>query len=228
MRLDRSFISKLVAELVGTFSLVAIIIVMAQTIGQPFLTGIGAALVLATFVTSIGVISGAHLNPAVTLGLMSLRKIRPLEALGYLIVQFMGAFAALRLVEYMYGAKLPGENKTGSFDAKIFVAEVIGTAVFTWGIASVVSRKVEGYQASAAIGTSLFIGIMLASMSQGAGFINPAVAFASKALNLNTVFAPIVGSIFAMNLYNIISPAEAAVVSASATSKTKSTVKKRK
>ena len=226
MRLDRTLISKVIAEYIGTFSLAAVVLVLSQTIGQPFLTGIGAALVLATFVTTIGPISGAHINPAVTIGQVTLRKITALNGVAYLIFQFLGAFTATRVVEYMYGAKLPGSNATGKFEGKLFLAEAIGTFVFAWGIAAVVTRRVEGYQASAAIGTSLFIGIMLSAMTTGGGFVNPAVAFANKGLNLNTVFAPLVGSVVAMNLMNIISAEPAVAVAAAPTKTTKTTAKK--
>ncbi len=204
MSLDRSLVNKVLSEFVGAFTLTAVVIVMAQTIGQPFLTGLAAALVLATFVTTIGSVSGAHLNPAVTLGFASLRKIKPSDAAAYIVFQLVGAFAATRFVEYMYGTALPGKNEQGKFNGKIFVAELVGTAVFTWGIAAVVNKKVEGYQAAAAIGTSLFLGVMLASMTQGAGFVNPAVAFGNHGLTLNTALAPIAGSIIAFNLVNIL------------------------
>ncbi len=229
MRLNREIASKAVAEFVGTFSLAAVVLVLGQTIGQPFLTGIGAAMVLATFVTTIGPISGAHINPAVTIGQFTLRRIAAAEALVYLVFQFVGAFVATQLVEYMYGAKLPGSNTAGKFDGKIFLAEAVGTFVFAWGIAAVVSRKVEGYQASAAIGTSLFIGIMLAAMTTGAGFVNPAVAFANNNLNLNTALAPLVGSIVAMNAINLMTaPAEGRVVKAAPVTAKASSAKARK
>lgn len=203
MKFDRSLIGKVFAEYVGTFTLAGVIIVMAQTIGQPFLTGIAAALVLATFVTTVGSVSGAHLNPAVTLGLFSLRKVKALDAAAYLVFQFLGAFSALKLVEYMYGQRLPGDNFKGDFDMKVFLAELIGTAVFTFGIASVVNRKIEGYQGAAAIGTSLFMGIMIASMGSSS-VINPAVALGANTFNLNYLFGPLVGALLAMNLQNLL------------------------
>lgn len=203
MKFDQKLIGKAFAEYVGTFALAAVVIVMAQTIGQPFLTGIAAALVLTTFVSTVGPVSGSHLNPAVTLGLYSLRKIKSIDAIVYIVFQFLGALSALRLVEYMFAQKISGTNFEGEFDMKIFLAEAIGTAVFTFGIASVVNRKVEGYQASAAIGASLFIGIMIASMSSS-GVLNPALAFGAKTFNLNYAFGPLVGSLLAMNLHNLI------------------------
>ncbi len=232
MILDRTFIGKIFAEYVGTFTLAGVVVVMSQTIGQPFLTGIAAALVLATFVTTVGGVSGAHLNPAVTIGMVTLRRTKIVDGLFYIIVQFLGAFSALALVEYMYATQVPSENFKGGFDGKIFLAELIGAAIFTFGIASVVSRRVEGYQASAAIGTSLFMGIMLASMGSSA-LINPAIAFSAGTLNINYIFGPLIGAVLAMNLQNLLTapqeavtaPARAASVRSKATTKKKSSRK---
>src|ERR1039458_9190265 len=96
---------KLTAEFVGTFTLVFI---GAGSIcadhflgGSVGLLGIAAAsgLAYAVMVTALGHISGAHLNPAVTVGFWVTRRFGTLDAICYGIAQRLGATAAAYLIK---------------------------------------------------------------------------------------------------------------------------------
>jgi MIP family channel proteins len=99
---------KLLAEFVGTFTLILIgegAICADQymrSAGQPGmgLLAIAAAhgLAIGVMVTAVGHISGAHLNPAVTIGLWVTRRIGHLQAMAYWIAQLLGATAAAYLL----------------------------------------------------------------------------------------------------------------------------------
>ena len=90
-------IKKYLAEALGTFTL-ALVVALSIVTKFPIATPILAGLVLMLFVYSIGHISGAHINPAVTIGLWSIKKIKTNEALAYIVSQFIGAGIALFLV----------------------------------------------------------------------------------------------------------------------------------
>jgi glycerol uptake facilitator-like aquaporin len=143
-------------------------------------------------------VSGGHFNPAITLGLLSLRKVSFVRAIGYLVVQVAGAVAAWQLYEYLTERTL--RNTSTPFDWRIVIAEAIGALIFGFAVAAVVMQKVEGWQAAATIGTGLFLGITVAGLGS-AGIINPAVAVGVRSFDMNYFLGPVIGAIVGMNLY---------------------------
>ena len=94
---------KYLAELVGTFILVVIgsmTIVAAGAMSAPILVVVpfGFGLGLLAAIQSAGYVSGGHFNPAVTLGALLDRRIDPMNALGYIVAQVIGAIAASGVV----------------------------------------------------------------------------------------------------------------------------------
>lgn len=96
---------KLVAEFVGTFALVFIgvgsIISDNLTGGALGVTGIALAhgLAIAVMASATGAISGGHLNPAVTCGVLVAGKMKAGDALGYIVAQCAGAVAAAAMIK---------------------------------------------------------------------------------------------------------------------------------
>jgi glycerol uptake facilitator-like aquaporin len=102
---------------------------------------------------------------------------------------------------------LPDLAETG-WDWRIVLAEIIGTFLFTFGIAAAIYNKYEGGRQAAAIGASLFVGILAASFAAN-GVLNPAVAVGLNSWSVSYAVAPLVGSILGMNLYaRLFAPAE--------------------
>lgn len=95
----------LVAEFIGTFTLIFVGVgaIAADHItgGGLGVTGIALAhgLAIAVMVSATGAVSGGHLNPAVTLGLLSAGKIDGKGAAGYLVAQCLGGIAAAAIVK---------------------------------------------------------------------------------------------------------------------------------
>src|SRR3989338_2166263 len=95
----------LIAEFIGTFTLVFIgigSIASSSILGvQSGLVGIALAhgLALAVMISSTAAISGGHLNPAVTIGLLTVKKINLKNAVGYILSQCLGAIVAAALVK---------------------------------------------------------------------------------------------------------------------------------
>ncbi len=191
-------VQKYVAELLATFSLafaVSASIVNDLPIATPFI----AALTLCLFVYTIGGVSGAHLNPAITIALATIKKISPMEAVIYVASQCIGAVLALQACLVMFGNE-PGAVMTGGIN--IGVAEAIGAFFLAFGVAFAVHRGTENNN-GIVVGGSLLLGILVAAGVSN-GVLNPAVALAVGGIDtvsLTYTFAPIVGAIVAMWLY---------------------------
>jgi glycerol uptake facilitator protein len=148
----------IVAEFVGTLLLVLLgngvvaNAILKRTKGENsgwlvITTGWGIAVAIAVY--SVGRVSGAHINPAVTLGLASIGSFPWVEVPGYLVAQMAGAFAGAVLVWLTYlphwrvtddpATKLavfstgPAIRNTGTN----LVGEVVGTAVLLFGILAI-------------------------------------------------------------------------------------------
>lgn len=190
-------IAALVAEALGTFVLVAVVLNVTRY-GLPFFTAMAAGLTVAAFFSAVGRVSGGHFNPAITLGFLSLRKVSFVRAIGYLVVQVLGAIAAWQLYEYLTERTL--RNTSTPFDWRIVIAEAIGALIFGFAVAAAVLQKVGGWQAAATVGTGLFLGITVAGLGS-AGLVNPAVAVGVRSFDMNYFIGPVIGAIVGMNLY---------------------------
>src|SRR5688572_10252688 len=150
-----------VAELIGTMILVLLgdgvvaNVVLARTKGQNagwIVITVGWGVAVAIAVYAVGRISGAHLNPAVTLGLATIGSFPWADVPGYIAAQMVGGFAGAVLVWLMYlphwevtpdpGGKLAVfatgsaiRNTTGNL-----IGEAIGTAVLLFGILAIAAN----------------------------------------------------------------------------------------
>lgn len=192
---------KLIAEVIGTFTLVFAVLLASNTPAFPVPVPIIAGLVVGLFVYSIGHISGCHLNPAVTLSLVSIRKIKPVESVQYIIAQVIGAVLALAAVSSI-GIQV--ETAMGLNDPMVLIGEIVGTAILTFGIAAVVFGKVTSGASGAVIGASLSLGAFLAVLIGAPGFLNPAVALGALSLTPFTLIGPILGGMIGMLLYKFL------------------------
>ncbi|MCA9333131.1 aquaporin [Candidatus Saccharibacteria bacterium] len=200
--LSKDKTAMLLAEFFGTFVLTAAVLGMITKIGIPFFAAATAGITLALMVLLIGKISGSHVNPAVTFGLWSVKKIQTNQAIVYIAVQFLGALSALRLGEYFLDKQLVALAGT-TVDWRVFIAESVGTFIFTFGIAAAISQGAQDGKLAAAIGMSLFVGIVIASMASN-GILNPAVAVGLRSVNVSYLVGPLVGSLLGMNIYEYV------------------------
>jgi len=209
-----------IAELIATFALVFIgagsILANEVTNGQLGIVGIAFAhgLVLMSMVYATGHISGGHVNPAVTIGMLITKKIKAIEGALYIIFQLIGAAIAGFLLSAIFtgvdkslylGAPLLGEGI--SFGLGILI-EIILTffLVFTiFGVA--VDKKAPQGVYGLAIGLVLTFDILVGGALTGAA-MNPARAFGPALASgywINHLvywIGPIVGAIIAALVYN--------------------------
>lgn len=224
---------KLIAEFVGTFLLV-FLAVGAAVFGIAALVGVDKAgpgsgvvgvalafgLVLLGIAYAFGPVSGAHVNPAVTLAMLVGRRMPASEAVGFWIAQFLGAIAAgalLKLFVSSFGVTdYTGALGTNSYDngainmAGAFVLEVVLTAAFVLVILLVTERIAAPGFAGIAIGLTLtlvhLVGIPLTGTSVNpARSLGPALFEGGVAMQQLWLFilAPLVGAVVAVLVWKL-------------------------
>jgi aquaporin Z len=229
---------RLFAELVGTATLVFFGVGVATLMfGFKFDGGSVAAGVVATALTfglvlmalayGIGPLSGCHVNPAVTLGAALARRIEPIEALGYVVAQFIGGIVGALVLWILfrqvpgYKTSVQGMGTDGYGKASLihigaggaFLAEVILTALFVFVILEVTSVAANAATAGLVIGLTLtvvhLIGIPITGTSVNpARALGPALFVGGTALRQVWLFilAPLVGGALAALLHRVIYP----------------------
>ena len=108
------------AEFLGTALLATIILIMSNTTSVSYFIATSAAVILAAIVMLFGGVSGAHVNPAVTFGMWTARKITTIRALTYIIAQVLGGLAAWQLFQYLTNHKLT--SHTGNYDTRMLIS----------------------------------------------------------------------------------------------------------
>lgn len=198
-------VNKLVAEFVGTFALTFAVLASVNGFIGGMPTAVVAGFVLVLSVLAIGVVSGSHINPAVTAAFFSIGKINSKQAIAYIAVQLLAGLVALGLMDMVLGDTAVAMLDAGrSWDNGIVLAEAFGAAFFTFGIAAAVKGKLAGIEQATLIGGSLTLGIIFAVASGSLGVLNPAVAVGLGVFNWSYALAPIVGGIIGMNLYDFL------------------------
>jgi len=212
-----------VAEAVGTFVLVFFAVGTA-VFGKETMGTLGVAiafgLILLALVYAIGPVSGCHVNPAVTLGLLLGRRIGPRDAAGYAGAQLIGAIVAGALLKAMvtWGdiQDQTGALGTNSWGKTVnmggaFVIEVLMTALLVLVVLLVTGRATAPGFAGLAIGLTLvaihIVGIPLTGTSVNpARSIGPALFAGSEAMKQLWLFivAPLLGGALAALVWPLV------------------------
>jgi aquaporin NIP len=201
-------VKKLGAEFIGTFALVfagtgAIVI---DEVSGGAITHVGVALtfglIVLAMIYTLGDISGAHINPAVTIGFWFSRRFPGCNTLPYLVAQCAGAFAAsgtLRILfpqDSLLGATLP----TGPV-WQSFVLEVILSAILMFVILGVsTGAREKGITAGIVVGSVIAVEAMFAGPICGAS-MNPARSLAPALISGHAQYlwiylaAPVLGAV---------------------------------
>ncbi len=200
-KLDRAFAVNALAEFLGTAILVMVALVLSETTGVSYFIGTSVALALGVVYMMFSRVSGAHVNPAVTFGMWTARRIATIPAISYIIAQLVGGIASWQLYQYFVGHQLA--RRASSWDWKVFVAEGVGALVLTMGFAAAVSRGLTALESALTYGFSLFVGVMIAATAS-AGMLNPAVALGLRSFDWVYVLAPLAGGLVGINLYSYV------------------------
>jgi aquaporin Z len=204
-------VKKLVAEFLGTFVLVFAgtgAIVINETSGGA-VTHVGIALtfglVVLAMIYTLGDISGAHLNPAVTLGFFAARRFPFGQVAPYLASQCSGAIAASLVLRSLFPANAAlGATLPAGSVAQSFVLELILTAILMFVILGVSTGASEkGITAGIAVGAVIGLEALFAGPICGAS-MNPARSLGPALVTLNLthlwiyLVAPVLGAALAV------------------------------
>ena len=241
-----SLIKKFFAELIGTWMLVtvgagsaAVTLMLAEgekkasafNIGIGALGGLGDwlaiglafGIVITAAIYIFGPVSGAHLNPAVTIALWIGKRFPTGELIPYLVAQFVGASLGAVTILVMLGSKgatvgglgapgpFPGMSLTG-----VFVAELVGTFILMLTIMGIAVDK-RAPQGWAGLIIGLIVAGVITTMGNVSGSgINPARSFGPILINSLAggpngwpvywiyLVAPLLGAIIAVWVYDAV------------------------
>jgi glycerol uptake facilitator-like aquaporin len=191
-------VAPLVAEFLGTGLLAMVALVMTETTAVSYFVATSLALTIAVIVVFFGGVSGAHVNPAVTFGMWTARKISTLRAVGYIVAQFLGALGTWQLFQYLADKSLPAKATT--YSTHILIAEAVGTAILAMGVTAAVTRGLDAAQSALTVAAAIFTGVLVASIASAA-YINPAIALAERSWSSVYVLGPLIGGLVGVNLY---------------------------
>ncbi len=219
--------NKYAAGCIGTFSLVlfgcgSAVIAGTSRVGPSGIGLLGIAIAFGFSVVAmayaIGGISGCHINPAVTIGVLTAGKMTAKDAVGYIIAQCLGAILATAVLyliasgrpdftmpEWGLGANGWGEGYLGTYNTlSAFVIETVMTFLFIFVILGTTSKFGNSAMAGLAIGVTLMLINLVAIPVTGASVnparsLGPALLSGGKALAQLWLFfvAPIVGAVIA-------------------------------
>lgn len=210
-----------VAEFIGTFLLASVILAASN---QALAVLFGAAAIVIT----VGVMSGAHLNPALTIGALATRRITLIRALCYVVAQVLGALLALVALDAFIGASPEVSEQAQQFGQAaptlfsapaiasgsewvVLAAELLGSVILAFAVAAGLRHGRGTANHAFAYAGGLFVALFIAGTAAGyvgaTAILNPAVAASLQALKFELwpilvyVVTPLVGAVlgFALN-----------------------------
>ena len=202
-----------VTEALGTFALVAIgpgaAMVAAKT-GAFGVAGIALAfgLVVTIVVAATGHLSGAHINPAVTIAFWSVRRFPNRDLLPYIVAQCSGAIAASAVLVWIlgpvghFGATLPALTIGRSFAVEAGYSAILAFVI----MAVATDERTPTAVAPFAIGATVFAGALVTGPLTGGSFnparsLGPAVVGGIWTSHWIYWLAPTIGMVVAMHAY---------------------------
>jgi aquaporin Z len=178
--MDGLLLRRCIVEFIGTFFLMFVIgCVSSQAHVSLGPLAIGATLMVMIFAG--GHVSGAHYNPAVTLGVWIRGMCNGVEAAFYVVAQVIGAVAAAIVVPILFGHTVTA-GATGS-TVQVILAEFLGTFALVYTVLNVATAPATAGNSfyGLAIGFTVFVqAVAVGSVSGGA--FNPAVAVGASLL----------------------------------------------
>lgn len=219
-----------IAEFVGTFLLTAIIVTQQN---QPIalLFGLVGVFML------VGGLSGAHVNPAITVGAWVTRRMNSARAVSYLFAQVLGAMLAFVVLSAFVGeapevsqqAAMFGQTAPQLFTAApipegnewtLLFAELIGVTVLGFAYANALQKGRDKLAGAFTVGAGVFVALVIAGTAAtyvgASAILNPAAAFALEAFTELSSVWPVaiyivvaaLGGVFGFALYDLLKVAE--------------------
>jgi aquaporin NIP len=213
------FMKKYIAELIGTFALVfcgtGAIIINQQSGGAITHMGIAITfgLVVTAMIYTIGDISGAHLNPAVTIAFWVAKEFPAKEIIPYIGSQLTGAFLASGVLKILFPTNdVLGTTLPAGSDMQSFILELIMTFILMFVILNVAKgSKEQGMFAGLAIGFTVLMEAMFGGPISGTS-LNPARSLAPAIVSGHVehvwiyLSAPVIGAVISVFVWKFLKP----------------------
>lgn len=208
---------KYLGELVGTFALIfcgtGAIVINEDSGGVISHLGIAITfgLIVASMIFALGDVSGAHLNPAVTLSFAVKKRFPWKSVIPYIVAQGIGAFIASLALRFLFpnsetlGATLPAGS-----EAQSFILEMILTMILVMVIFNVTTgAKEKGLTAAIAIGgvvglEALFAGPVCGASMNPIRSISPAIVSGHLESLWIYITAPTIGALLGVFIHTIL------------------------
>ncbi len=215
--IERSALQRMLAEAIGTYGLVfagtGAVTINAETDGAVTHAGIGLTfgLIVMAMIYAVGHISGAHINPAVTLAFAAARHF-PLRLVPlYLVAQLAGAVLASLTLRGMFGeVGLLGTTLPRGSDGQSLALEIVLTLFLMFVIMAVATDvRAVGQAAAIAIGGTVGLEALFAGPISGAS-MNPARSLAPALVSWTWdsqwlyVVGPVAGALAGALVYSLI------------------------
>lgn len=199
------------AEIIGTFALVLVGTgaIVVDDVSSGALTHLGVSLafglIVMTMIYAVGDVSGAHLNPAVTLGFWTAKRLPGRRVAPYIASQFVGALAASSLIRLWFpehatlGSTLPSGSILQSLSLEIVLTFLLMFVIL--GVAT--GAKEKGIIAGVAVGATvamcaLFGGPISGASMNPARSLGPALVSGELGFMWLYVLGPVAGALLAV------------------------------
>jgi len=208
---------KYLSEIIGTFALVfcgtGAIVINQQAGGV--ITHIGIAmtfgLIVSAMIFALGDVSGAHMNPAVTLAFAMAKRFPMNKVLPYIGSQAIGAFVASGLLKLLFPTnQLLGATMPAGSELQSFILEVILTLILVMVIFNVsTGSKEKGITAAIAIGGTVGLEALFAGPICGAS-MNPIRSLSPAIVSMHTehlwiyIAGPFAGALLGLLIHKIL------------------------
>lgn len=181
----QEFVGRVTAEFAGTALLVSVVVgsgIMGLNLSQDLgvvlvINALSTIFALALLILVLGPISGAHLNPAVSLVQLITRKQPPRETLAFIVAQIAGAIVGAILANLMFDLPAVQFSTNDRASVGMLIGEVIATAGLVAVIGVLSSRD-----------QSKLIPVAVAAWIGSAYFFTSSTSFANPAVTLGRVF----------------------------------------
>jgi glycerol uptake facilitator-like aquaporin len=181
-------------EFLGTMILVAAIVgsgFMATALSsdgliQLLVIALSTIFVLGTLILTLGPVSGAHLNPAVTIALVITKQFPVNQVMVYVIAQISGGVIGAVLANLMFANELAPISQTERLSLGTGVGEVVATGLLVFVVLSLIKSKrsnLIAFGVPAAVGSAFFF-------TSSTSFANPAVTIGRIFTESLTSIAP--------------------------------------
>jgi len=209
---------KYIAEVVGTFALVfcgtGAVIINQETNGAVSHVGIAITfgLIVMAMIYTLGDISGAHFNPAVSIAFVFAKRFPLKQLLPYIISQITGALVASLILKFLFPLnQFLGSTTPQGTALQSFILELLLTFFLMLVIINVATgSKEQGMFAGLAIGSTVLLEAMFAGPICGAS-MNPARSLAPAIVSGHLEYlwvyisATIIGAVAAIPLWKYLS-----------------------